>query len=251
MLLRRRERGLRILTRTFYACSFFTLLAGLVNLQASNLLGTPINYQWLYYSDFLTTFDANQAVADTVSATLLAAIAACEIGLFLTAWVVGRGLGRLIIGRRSAAVATGVVGVASWIYFSMAGPYLLGRADYAKFANPICAFATSVFASSSYPQTRPRMTPGLGGGVAAAGVALPPVPDPVVDVESPEVAVDGVAGVSLPSESRESSPSGARLGVPSVGPPPTSTTPVPTRTPPTSTAAPIRTGMIRLFKGSL
>ena len=54
--------------------SSFVLISGIVNVKVLSLLKQPLTYQWLYYSDFLQSFDARHAIMASVSPRIVVAV---------------------------------------------------------------------------------------------------------------------------------------------------------------------------------
>src|SRR2546421_9015586 len=53
-----------LIFRGFVVAAIVCLLWSRINVSLVSMLGRPLNYQWLYYSDFLQSFDAQQAIRD-------------------------------------------------------------------------------------------------------------------------------------------------------------------------------------------
>lgn len=54
-------------TAFFIFLLFLVLVVSLLNIEVVKQLGTPFNYKWLYYSDFLTEGDTNKGAAQTLT----------------------------------------------------------------------------------------------------------------------------------------------------------------------------------------
>ena len=50
---------------------FFSVFFSLINIEIVKFLGRPVNYQWLYYSNFMTGADAKTAVAENLKPKLV------------------------------------------------------------------------------------------------------------------------------------------------------------------------------------
>ena len=57
----------RIILTLFIAATVFSLLLALANASVVPMIGHPLTYPWLYYSGFLRSFDAQQAIAAGLS----------------------------------------------------------------------------------------------------------------------------------------------------------------------------------------
>src|SRR6266540_2986973 len=69
----RRKAAQTILRWLFLAVCTITLLAALANVLVVDLLGRPLNLQWLYYSDFLRSMDAHAAMLNSLSLKMVLA----------------------------------------------------------------------------------------------------------------------------------------------------------------------------------
>ncbi|MBL0359131.1 MAG: hypothetical protein IPP72_20700 [Chitinophagaceae bacterium] len=56
---------------------FIVLITAIINIKVTELIGQPLNYQWLYYSDFLNSTDSSKAIGANVTADFITA------GIFL------------------------------------------------------------------------------------------------------------------------------------------------------------------------
>ncbi len=123
----------------FVGFAFLVLAFALVNHQAVGMLGAPVNYQWLEYSDFLTSKDAKDALSADFSWWKVLAFA----GLILVLLLGG--------GALRAALMNGDwrrrlirVGVACCIaYFPFMTWWMWGNRSYYKQANGLVAFVES------------------------------------------------------------------------------------------------------------
>ena len=68
-----RRKKPRIVLYVFAGLACVSIVACLLNIKIIELLGRPFTYQWLYYSDFLKSTDAKQAVSANVDAETLIA----------------------------------------------------------------------------------------------------------------------------------------------------------------------------------
>jgi phosphoglycerol transferase MdoB-like AlkP superfamily enzyme len=71
-----------------------SILFSLVNIEIVNKLGRPLNYQWLYYSDFMQAVDAKNAISKTFSKELVLNLSLLLIASLLfgyaASWVLAR-----------------------------------------------------------------------------------------------------------------------------------------------------------------
>lgn len=136
----------RVLCGGFMCLAVLSLLWAMANIEIVKMLGQPLNYPWLYYSGFLRGFDAQQAIAASLSWTVASAVAGIIGGMAILALLFGRAL-RLVpaagpvrrVLQICAVVAAGVyLPLAAW---SMQGFYR------GCLENPVVAFTQSLMAS--------------------------------------------------------------------------------------------------------
>jgi lipoteichoic acid synthase len=150
-LARRRPRAQRVVSGAYAAAAVLSLIAAVVNLNALRALGGPVTYQWLYYSDFLGSFDARHAIAAHLSPKLLAAVVlACGV-MPVGAKLLCRGI-RYRYPDREARRVLPAVATAFLLYLVVAG-WRVDRvgASQARLANPIVAFVASIGAAHRSP----------------------------------------------------------------------------------------------------
>lgn len=148
----------RILYAGFVGLSLLSLAFGLVNVKFIPWLGQPLNYRWLYYSDFLDSQDVRNAIVKELSGRLVAFAAACALGLLVLAWIIRLGLRAIVkrYGWRRPAYAA----IAALLICFPLGGAIVGRRpwgtasrpwDRSKLENPVIAFVNSVFTSRRPP----------------------------------------------------------------------------------------------------
>ncbi len=123
----------RILFSLFYVMLISFALMAILNVELIKYLGTPINYQWLYYSDFLQSADAKNALKKNLDASMMMYITYLLLfivaaGLFLSALLFSvreRKFPRIII--------VSVVFILLITGFVQQG---VSKLDYKKTANP-------------------------------------------------------------------------------------------------------------------
>jgi len=143
LLAGRRPRAGRMVARLYVPVAVLSLIMAYVNQRALRELGSPLTYQWLYYSDFLRSVDAYNAMRGLVSWGWLKAVALRCVGLLVGCYIVVRGL-RWLTQRVAArwlapplAVGLGVVlGVG---HFGLAQ----AASDPAKLQNPVVRLIAS------------------------------------------------------------------------------------------------------------
>ena len=76
MLLRRRSASWKVVMLVLFSViSLSSLILGVANMKIVAALGKPLNYQWLYYSDFLQTPDARHAIVANTNSQYLTQLA--------------------------------------------------------------------------------------------------------------------------------------------------------------------------------
>lgn len=161
LLVRRSHLGSRLLWALYLGAALLSVVLALVNVPAIEVLGRPINYQWLYYSHFLRSLDATNAIRALLSwKRMLAgvAIAAAMLGL---AGLIAFGL-RLLRGR-PVARSVRIVGAGGvCLYFGVASLWI-HQAPWqrGKLENPVVAFARSILTADRNP-TLMGMTTSIG-----------------------------------------------------------------------------------------
>lgn len=155
----RRRRLHQLTVAAYHLLALMSLLACMANIKVIEMLGKPFNYQWLYYSDFLASADARQAIAEALTWRVAAdATVACLAVLMLGRLVAG------LIWLFAKLVRPGALALAGGAllggYFWIGHWYLVSeRWPAAKTTNPLVAFAGSYFESMSRPALYSIETP--------------------------------------------------------------------------------------------
>jgi lipoteichoic acid synthase len=92
LLARRRPGAQRILVWLYVAVAVLSLVMASVNQKALRELGSPLTYQWLYYSDFLRSIDAYNAMRGLVSWGWVKLVVLRCVQLLVGCYLVVRGL---------------------------------------------------------------------------------------------------------------------------------------------------------------
>ena len=152
----------RFLTRKLTWCGRLTvgltavvaslsLLLGFVNVRAIAELGHPVNYQWLYYSNFMRSLDSYTALAALLSWRWVTMVAAACLGLLIAARLLGLATRRVLSAPWGPQAATIVVGAmvvylgVGWFWRHAAG------ATSPKEANAVVALVGSVLDADVNP----------------------------------------------------------------------------------------------------
>lgn len=92
LLVRGRPQAVRIIRGLYGALAGLSLVLAYVNAKALKELGSPLTYQWLYYSDFLRSIDAYNAMRGLASWGWMRAVLLSCVELLLACYVAVRGL---------------------------------------------------------------------------------------------------------------------------------------------------------------
>jgi hypothetical protein len=80
----------RAVVATYCLASAVTLLVALINIKNVQMLGEPFTYQWLYYSDFLTSKESHDAIASAIHWYTIVMTIILPVGMFLIAFALNR-----------------------------------------------------------------------------------------------------------------------------------------------------------------
>lgn len=176
-LLRSRSKAAGALVWSYMALALVVLLIAISNTKVVAMLGRPFNYQWLYYSDFLGSTEAQSAIISNVSARLVVHMAVLGVVLvgggyalsYVVAWMRSRAKSRLpanlvLVGALIAYVPTSHWQIAAYGW------------EYSRLANPIVDFVESVFGAQATPGFFTMALPAGSQDEFTAKPALPPGP---------------------------------------------------------------------------
>lgn len=71
-----------------------SVLLAIVNLKTLPMIAATINWQWLYYSDFLGSFDARAAIAQHLSVDVVVGLVSAVLAVFCVPWALARVVAR-------------------------------------------------------------------------------------------------------------------------------------------------------------
>jgi arylsulfatase A-like enzyme len=155
--LRGRARGVRLLAYAYSGLAVVSVVLALVNVTALKILGRPINYQWLYYSHFLRSFDSHNAIRALASPRYVAVAAALSL-LLLACARFARPVIALAAIRLGSSRLTALTAVAVLAYFVIASPRARLAIPSARLENPIVSFLVSVVTADRNPTLMRRAT---------------------------------------------------------------------------------------------
>ena len=152
LLARDNARYQRWLSRSYLALSLVLLVLYIFHISVMKFLFKPFTYQWLYYSEFLGSLEAHQAIAANFSIDLLA-VAGGLVGLFLLArWFAVRVLLKLCKGPTAATAGFAALVVSMLLTSAMLAAR--NNIPYSQTAQPVVAFVASLpFGSESIIHT--------------------------------------------------------------------------------------------------
>jgi lipoteichoic acid synthase len=141
----------RLTVGLFAVAASLSLLLGFVNVKAIAELGHPVNYQWLYYSNFMRSLDSYTALAALLSWRWLGVVVAASLGLLLAAYLlflaarrVLRAPGGRMLGTTAAGGLAAYLGL-GWFWQQGAGM------PTASVENPVVALVGSVLDADANP----------------------------------------------------------------------------------------------------
>jgi lipoteichoic acid synthase len=149
---RSKPRVLGWLGAGYRGVAIFSFAAAAANIPFVSLIGRPFNYQWLYYSDFLQSFDARHAIlANVTIVNVVAALVAC-LALGTVAIATGAVLDRLLARAKARRWPVLLAVAASGVYL-LAGHDYVTRSDRPRglHENSVVAFVGSFLARNRQP----------------------------------------------------------------------------------------------------
>lgn len=125
----------------FTAVLTLTVLASLSNIEVVRKLGTPFNYRWLYYSDFLKGNDAREGIAQALNIGFIKNITLLLCSFLLAGYTIAMLLRKFSPSRNTLLLVMGLLLIVfgSSFYQSRVHEY-----NKAKLQSPFLAFITSV-----------------------------------------------------------------------------------------------------------
>jgi arylsulfatase A-like enzyme len=119
-----------------------TVLASLLNIEVVKQLGTPFNYKWLYYSDFLKGNDARAGITKTLTTHLLENFLMLIVSFIIIGLSVSILLQKLLLNKRLAKFIFSAL-----FLFTLTSFYEYKTKNYknGKVQAPAIAFISSIF----------------------------------------------------------------------------------------------------------
>jgi lipoteichoic acid synthase len=136
---------------SFIICIVFCVVVALINIMAVRILKVPLNYQWIYYSDFFGSSETRRVIIASLPWQLLKNSLILSLAMLGT----GFGLNYLILkfwNVRYTGLALSCLSLALIFYFVAAGNSLSNyQRSYNKMANPLIVFMKSILVSFKDP----------------------------------------------------------------------------------------------------
>jgi len=149
-ILEKCSRNIRMKNIVFGIFVFFVILSTLVaytNISTVVYLGNPFNYQWFYYSDFLGSDDATNALQEHLSLKILANLMAYCLSVFILAKILYLSYQLMSVPRRVKYFAVSVSFIVVILLFNRSfkeeGTWSKGQSQ-----NAVSAFVHSIFSTS-------------------------------------------------------------------------------------------------------
>ena len=151
-LFRHFPRVQRWLLGSFMGFALVCVAAGLSYVTTSTLLGGPMTYGWLYYSDFMQNSDFYSALRANLSWQWFMQLLGWCTGLLLSSYLLWAGLRRFDPQGRGFRIVAVLLVLGLGLYFAMAPRHIAGNnLTYKLTANPVLAFSGSVYAALAAP----------------------------------------------------------------------------------------------------
>ena len=149
-ILEKCSRNIRMKNIVFGIFVFLVILSTLVaytNISTVVYLGNPFNYQWFYYSDFLGSDDATNALQEHLSLKILANLMAYCLSVFILAKILYLSYQLMSVPRRVKYFAVSVSFIVVILLFNRSfkeeGTWSKGQSQ-----NAVSAFVHSIFSTS-------------------------------------------------------------------------------------------------------
>ncbi|GAA4368653.1 hypothetical protein GCM10023185_41570 [Hymenobacter saemangeumensis] len=152
VLFRRSPRAQKLLIGAFLGLALVAVWAAVSYITTSTLLGGPMTYGWLYYSDFMQNSDFYSALRANVSWALAGQLLGWSAALLLSSYLLWALLRRLDPEGRRFGLLAAVPALGLLAFFILAPRYIhRNNLTYKLTANPVLAFSHSVYAALASP----------------------------------------------------------------------------------------------------
>lgn len=158
----------RLIPGVFLGFGLVTIIFSVVNVWALPLIGQPLNYQWIYYSGFLRSFDARNSIAAYLNLGVVFHMATALISLPILASLLRYVLTPLASASKKSFSIVMVVlaGIACFMVIPVSDD---SAWDRKRLENPLIVFAASLFDSASDPLLLRMKTPIKSEGFRTIG----------------------------------------------------------------------------------
>lgn len=148
---RKKEKSVNAIFTVFIVVCQLTLIAGLANIQIVKMLGTPFNYQWFYYSDFLGSADSRLVLSENITLKMILSIAGLCMSMYFIAKILSLYLNKLF-NTGAKYILAGSIMSFTFCFFLVSGSNINNTyVTHAKLANPVSAFVSSFINSNINP----------------------------------------------------------------------------------------------------
>jgi lipoteichoic acid synthase len=138
----------RIIYIVFVNIALVLLGLALLNIKMVQMLGSPFNYRWLYYSDFLRAAEKGPSIHAMLTWKIFLLAFTMIIGMALTSMLSARGIRLILTKHISAKSLTIYIALIFLLYFIVGGWYMnnINHWNYTKLENPTFSLLYSVVA---------------------------------------------------------------------------------------------------------
>lgn len=145
LLFKKSPRTRKVVVVSFVFISFVSLLAGILNIRVTEMIGKPFNYRWFYYSDFLNSTDAKAAILSNVSDAYILDITRICISSVIACILMVKIIQLILLKFRIKKVLLTILILLNFGYIIFAGKGITNSGwSYDKVANPVTVFLGSV-----------------------------------------------------------------------------------------------------------
>jgi phosphoglycerol transferase MdoB-like AlkP superfamily enzyme len=81
------KKGTKLIVILYSFLCLLCLLFSFINIKVTEVLGRPLNFQWLYYSDFLNSSDASKAIGENISSDYIWGCVFLLLAVFALVWL--------------------------------------------------------------------------------------------------------------------------------------------------------------------
>lgn len=165
----------RLIGHTYIALAVFSLIAAFVNVKLVKVLGGPLTYQWLYYSDFMGSMDLQNDLWSKDSLGLFAAAILMSFALLSVSRLADSAV------QNTPSNRVRLIGILGIVFFALYVPFATlwvatRYHDTPKLVNPVVSFFQSIMHSRQTPALFTMNTPLAFDDLPDLTAALKPLP---------------------------------------------------------------------------